>query len=200
MSRCRSDPTAVSGFSGADAPAKLAQGAAGEKVAVAFVPAHKIRVAEAAVQQAGAGPGSAEHANGSESRVEAGRGGEAGGTQNGKDRHGGSHPRDRDSSRERRDRQDRDRHRDGAKRSRSKERHRDRDKGRGEAGLDSRKQARSREAESDATESSKRRRGAPDAEGEAAAEAAQVEPAAVILETSKEGKVADLPNGPPGPI
>ena len=191
MRHCRSDPTAVSGFSGADAPAKLAQGAAGEKVAVAFVPIHKIRAAEAAAQQAGAGPGSAEDANGSESRVEAGRGGEDGGRQNGRDRHGGSHSRDRDSSREL---EDRDTHRDGGRRSRSRDRHRDRDEGRGEARSDSRKRDRSREARSDATDSSKRRKGASDAEGEAA----QAEPAAVILETSKEGKVADLstPSGP----
>ena len=151
----------MSGFSGADAPAKLAQGAAGEKVAVAFVPIHKIRAADAAAQQAGAGPGSAETANGSEIRVKAGRSGEDGGRQNGEDRPGGAHPRHRDSSRERqgRDRRDRDTHHDRGRRSRSRDRHRDRDEGRGEAGSDSRKRDRSREAGSDATDSSKRRKG-----------------------------------------
>jgi hypothetical protein len=44
----RSDPTAVSGFSGADAPAKISEDAAGDKVTVTFVSMAKIREEEAA--------------------------------------------------------------------------------------------------------------------------------------------------------
>ena len=50
---CRSDPTALSGFSGADAPApQVSQDAAGEKVVVSFMSMAKVREMEAAEEAA----------------------------------------------------------------------------------------------------------------------------------------------------
>ena len=48
----RSDPGAVSGFLGADSPVQLAEGAAGDKVTVTFVPMKKLQALQAAREAA----------------------------------------------------------------------------------------------------------------------------------------------------
>lgn len=202
---CRSDPAAVTGFSGADAPARVSEDAAGEKVTVTFLSMAKVREIEAAAKSAEAlrSTGKNGAQSNQQSRSEKGvsnnnaagqnlassRAHEERSSKGGDQRASGRDEppgRDRNKSRESLDRGYSDQHRDVQERGRD-----DKDRQRGDhRDHQHRRRSRSRDRESG------RGRNHADGGGErkrqrvqdtAPAEVKALAP--VVLESSKEGKV-----------
>ena len=173
---CRSDPTASSAFHGMDAPTKLAEDAAGEKVVVTFIPAGRLAQNGAQAPAAAAEP-SGRHDPPRED-------GDAGKERSGERRRSRSKNRGRDG--------------DGQRR-RSRERSRSRERGRHRRRSTSAERRHKRDREKDrvdrdqptkrhSSEEARKKQG-EERKDAAETEAQPPEPAPVVLETSKEGKV-----------
>ncbi|BDA42767.1 probable dual specificity protein phosphatase 6 at N-terminal half [Coccomyxa sp. Obi] len=213
----RSDPADTEDFHGADSPVLLAEGAAGKKVPVRFVPAGQLKRPDgaaaangakeraAASEPAAASPSARAEPPGREDRQRDDR--HSRGGDRDRERGGDRHHRDRDRERERdgdrhrhdRDRDrvsERDRGRDDRGRERDTEGRRHREADREAAVERERGVKRSRDSSAERREKRHSGEGSKGTRGDAAAENGNTEPPSaaepspgVMLQVSKEGKV-----------